>query len=84
MHQLLKNNRFNKIHLNLINSQAEDFFLSLKRKESDELHSNTKFAEQEDNYNVKNIKWPTIGEFNEKLAIEKIDEFMKTVRTLLL
>lgn len=27
----------------------------------------------------KNIKWPTIGEFNEALGAEKIDEFIKNV-----
>lgn len=27
----------------------------------------------------KNINWPTIGEFNETLGAEKIDEFIKNV-----
>lgn len=35
--------------------------------------------ENEDNYVVKNIKWPSIGEFNPNLGMEKIDEFIKTV-----
>ena len=37
------------------------------------------FIENEDDSKIKNIKWPTIKEFNEKLAIEKINEFMKNV-----
>ncbi len=37
------------------------------------------FIENEDDSKIKNIKWPTIKEFNEKLAMEKINEFMKNV-----
>ncbi len=37
------------------------------------------FIENEDDSKIKNIKWTTIKEFNEKLAMEKINEFMKNV-----
>ena len=37
------------------------------------------FIENEDDAKIKNITWPSIKEFNEKLAIEKINEFMKNV-----
>ena len=37
------------------------------------------FIQNEDDYKIKDINWPKIGEFNEKIAIEKIDEFIKKV-----
>jgi hypothetical protein len=38
------------------------------------------FVEDEDNSEIKNIKWPTIGQFNTDLGIQKIEEFMKNVK----
>jgi hypothetical protein len=38
------------------------------------------FVENEDSgYDIKDIKWPNLKEFTIELAIQKIDEFMKTV-----
>ena len=57
--------------------QSEEFLLNIQKTNSHEVTSF--YIENEDNQPIKNIKWPTINEFNEKLAIEKIQEFMKTV-----
>ena len=37
------------------------------------------FIENEDDYKIKNIKWPSIGEFTMEIGEHRIDEFIKTV-----
>ncbi len=37
------------------------------------------FKENEDSFDIKNIVWPRIEEFNVKLGEAKIDEFIKSV-----
>ena len=37
------------------------------------------FIENEDNYKIKNIKWPSIGDFKVEIGEKKIDEFIKSV-----
>ncbi len=61
------------------NNDSEEFALSLKQKENEENLKSYYFVENEDDYEIKNIEWPKIGEFNEKIAIDKIDEFIKNV-----
>ncbi len=60
-------------------SSAEEFLLDLKKKETLEQSKSLYFVENEDDFKVKNITWPNIGEFNETIAAQKIDEFIKNV-----
>ena len=58
--------------------ESEDFLLQRERKANQESNK-LNFIQNEDDYKVKNITWPTIGDFNESLANKKIDEFIKKV-----
>jgi hypothetical protein len=63
------------------NHKSEDFLLEREKKRIAECRPNDLlFIENEDSsYEIKNIKWPTLKEFTIDFAIQKIDEFMKTV-----
>lgn len=58
--------------------ESEDFLLQQERKANQESNK-LNFIQNEDDYKVKNITWPTIGDFTESLANKKIDEFIKKV-----
>ena len=60
-------------------NSAEEFLLDLKKKETLEQSKSLYFVQNEDDYNVKNITWPNIGEFNEAIAAQKIEEFIRSV-----
>ncbi len=40
------------------------------------------FIENEDDFKIKNIKWPSIGEFTVEIGEHKIDELIKTVNKI--
>ena len=54
----------------------------MKKKETLEQSKSLYFVENEDDYIVKNIIWPNIGDFNETIAAQKIEEFIKKVNFL--
>ncbi|CAF0866199.1 unnamed protein product [Brachionus calyciflorus] len=58
--------------------KSEKFLLDQHAKDVEVINTNINFVENEDNYEVKNIKWPQIGEFTVELGEKKVDEFMKT------
>jgi hypothetical protein len=75
---LLKSFHFN-FRDNNETHQSEQF-LSNQVQETNKQNVNTLFfIEDEDNVEIKNIKWPTIGQFTIDLAVSKIEEFMKNV-----
>lgn len=60
--------------------QAEQFVLEQEIARDQEKITSVEFVEKEENtYEIKNIKWPTIGEFNETVGAQKIEEFIKNV-----
>jgi A-kinase anchor protein 14 len=63
------------------NHQSEEFLVERERTRIANRHSEKElFVESDENYEMKNIKWPTIKEFNNDLAIAKLEEYMKNVR----
>lgn len=61
------------------NDHESDEFLR-EQGISGRLGSEFEYVENEDTgYEFKNINWPTIGEFDETIGAEKIDEFIKKV-----
>jgi hypothetical protein len=58
--------------------ESEEFLLNQERKSNQESHK-THFIENEDDFKLKTITWPSIGDFSEQLATKKIDEFITKV-----
>jgi hypothetical protein len=52
--------------------------LKQERKANQESHKSN-FVQNEDDFKLKNITWPTIGDFNETIGGNKIDELIKKV-----
>ncbi len=63
-------------------SHSEAFLDQIHQSENEVKLKSTFFVENEDDYEIKNIVWPKIGEFNENVGSQKIDEFIKTVSNL--
>lgn len=59
--------------------KSEQFLLNEESKEIESRVSKVIFVENEDNFEIKNIKWPTIAEFTTDLGERKIDEFIRKV-----
>ena len=59
--------------------ESEEFLLKQERKANQESHKSN-FIQNEDDYKLKNITWPTIGDFNETNGGKKIEEFIAKVR----
>ena len=73
--------RYSKIH-----AEQTDYESALFKLKEDERLSQSyevDFIENEDNQKIKNIAWPTIGEFSIQIGEKKIDEFIKTVKNML-
>ncbi len=58
--------------------ESEEFLLKQERKANQESHKSN-FVQNEDDFKLKNITWPTIGDFNETIGGNKIDELIKKV-----
>ncbi len=65
-------------------THSVDFIDQIQQNEIEGKLKSTFFVENEDNYEIKDVVWPTIGEFNETVGSQKIDDFIKNVRNLLI
>jgi hypothetical protein len=65
-------------------THSVNFIDQIQQNEIEGKLKSTFFVENEDNYEIKDIVWPTIGEFNEIVGSQKIDDFIKNVRNLLI
>ena len=63
-------------------THSVNFIDQIQQNEIEGKLKSTFFVENEDNYEIKDIVWPTIGEFNEIVGSQKIDDFIKNVRNL--
>lgn len=64
-------------------THSQEFLDDLQKRENKKHLKSTFFIENEDEYEIKNIVWPNIGEFNETVGSQKIDDFIKSVRKIL-
>lgn len=69
---------FNVHNTNLESSiEQEEILFKLKENELSKENEEASFKENEEIYDIKNIDWPTIGQFTVDLGSQKIDEFIK-------